>query len=339
MPGRKPRAAIHQRLADELKELDSRLGGLPSPEEADAIWNRIWYQEVHNSTALEGNTLVQKQVEVLLEQDKALGEKDLREYLEVKGYGKAAQWVYAQARQAGVDQPLMTIQEIRHLHSEQMKVVWETTPPDGALAGEAPGNWRQHEIAQFASGMTPPTHPFVPSLMLTWVAKVNNLRNSDPVPIAERVAALHAEFERIHPFLDGNGRAGRLLMNLMLIRLGYPPAIIEKKKRAAYLRALASADRGEPGALGELIARAVLANLTRFVMPAIAGEVRLLPLEALVRKDMTLSALRNAAQRGRLRAVAASNGVWRSSKRWVSEYAASRYAPLRGPRSRGPSDG
>jgi hypothetical protein len=333
MPGRKPRSAVHQRLADELAELDSRLGGLPSPEEADSIWNRIWYQEVHNSTALEGNTLVQKQVEVLLDQNIALGGKDLREYLEVRGYAKAAQWTYTQARRADSQQPLITLQEVRNLHHEQMKLVWDTTPPKDAVAEEAPGNWRRHEIAAFASGMKPPTHPLVPSLMDSWVKKVNDLRSQSPTPLGERIAALHAEFERIHPFLDGNGRAGRLLMNLTLIRLGYPPAIIEKKKRAAYLRGLAAADRGEPGALGELMARAVLANLTRFIMPAIAGEVRLLPLEALVRKDLTLSALRNAAQRGRLRAVLAPNGVWRSSKRWVSEYAASRYAPLRRPRT------
>jgi Uncharacterized conserved protein len=72
----------------------------------------------------------------------------------------------------------------------------------------------------------------------------------------------HAAFERIHPFIDGNGRVGRLLTNLLLVRLGYPPAIIQKRQRERYLKALAQADRSDAGPLGELIARAVIDNLT-----------------------------------------------------------------------------
>jgi len=330
--GRKPRAAVHERLEAELSELNERLGGLPAPEEAEAIWNRIWYQEAHASTALEGNTLVLRQVEVLLESGQAVGSRELRDYLEVKGYANAAQWVYTQARTRAADKRLLTIQEVRNLHNEQMKLVWEVAPHPDATPEEGPGNWRHHEIQKFKSGWAPPTHPLVASMVDTWVRKVDSLTTSTAIPVAERIASIHAEFERIHPFLDGNGRAGRLLMNLILVRLGYPPAIIAKRQRTAYLKGLAAADRGDAGQLGELLARAVLANLTTFVMPAVAGEVRLLALEALVRKDMTLSALRNAAQRGRLRAVRGHGGVWRSSKRWVSEYASTRYASLRGPR-------
>jgi len=57
-----------------------------SPGEADGIWRGIWLEEAHHSTAIEGNTLVLKQVEQLLEEGRAVGNKDLREYLEVRGY-------------------------------------------------------------------------------------------------------------------------------------------------------------------------------------------------------------------------------------------------------------
>lgn len=330
VPGRKPRAAIHARLNHEVRELRDRLGGLPTPEEADEIWTRIWHLEAHNSTALEGNTLVLWQVQQLLAENRAVGSKALKEYLEVRGYANAAQWVYGQSHRRDSAAPLVTIQEIRNLHHELMTPGWQVAPYPGAADAEAPGNWRRHDIEPFASGMTPPTFPLIGALIDDWVAAANQLPNEgESAPIAERVANLHAAFERIHPFLDGNGRAGRLLLNLLLVRMGYPPAVIEKRRRPQYLAALAAADRGDPGALGELVARAVLTSLMRFVMPAIAGEVKLLPLEALVRKDMSLSALRNAAQRGRLRGVKSPDGGWRSSKRWVSEYASSRYATLR----------
>ena len=94
-------------------------------------------------------------------------------------------------------------------------------------------------------------------------------------------------YERIHPFLDGNGRAGRLLLNLVLVRLGYAPAIIYTRDRTRYLAALRSGDRGDPGPLGEMLARAVLDNLYRFIVPAVAGPNRLVPLAALATPKMT----------------------------------------------------
>lgn len=96
--GRPSRRAIHERLAFGVEELRERLGGLPTPDEAEAIWTDIWYHEAHSSTALEGNTLVRKEVEILLNEGRAAGNKELKDYLEVTGYAEAARWVYAQAR-------------------------------------------------------------------------------------------------------------------------------------------------------------------------------------------------------------------------------------------------
>lgn len=93
------------------------------------------------------------------------------------------------------------------------------------------------------------------------------------------------------------GRMGRLVLNLLLVRLGYPPAIIYKGQRATYLAALRRADRGDAGALGELIARAILENLYRFVVPAVAGPARLVPLAALATPELGANALRAAAVR------------------------------------------
>ncbi len=129
----------------------------------------------------------------------------------------------------------------------------------------------------------------------------------------------------MQPFLDGNGRAGRLVLNLILVRVGYPPVVVFKRQRNAYLAAMRRADRDDFGALGELIARAMYDNLNRFIVPNVAGPARLVPLAALVDEHFTLPALRQAAQRGRLDAVQGADGVWRSSRKAVDAYRAARH--------------
>ena len=172
--------------------------------------------------------------------------------------------------------------------------------------------------------MTPPSWPLVPAEVDAWLARANAIEDQAD-RFVEDLADLHATFERIHPFLDGNGRTGRLVLNLILVRLGYPPAIIYKRDRSRYLAALRRADAGDPGTLGELLARSILDNLYRFVVPAVAGPARLVPLAALANDEISAAALRTAANRGRLQAVRGPDAEWRSSRNWVDEYLASRY--------------
>ena len=314
----------------------SRLGGLPSPTEAEGIWNDLWYQEAHHSTALEGNTLVLKQVRALLDEGRAVGDKELREYLEVSGYAAAARWVYGQALEPGdwATGSLVSIQEVRRVHHMTLTPVWQVAPHPEALAGEGPGSWREHDLLPFSAGMQPPLHPLVDAQMNGWIELADSLRGAMDEPLPERLARVHNGFERIHPFLDGNGRAGRLLLNLLLVRLGYPPAIIYKNQRTAYLSALQKADADDFGPLGELLARAITDNLHRFVVPAVAGPARLVPLESLANPGIgiTHNALRVAAHRGRLKAQKQPDGTWMSSQRWLDEYRETRYVRKRSER-------
>jgi Fic family protein len=325
--GRPSRAVVYERLAAEVSELRQRLGGLPRPTEAAEIWNSIWHHEAHHSTALEGNTLVLREVEQLLAQGRAVGNKQLKEYLEVRGYAEAAKWTYDQGLGGDdpIDTEILTLTEVRHVHRLTMTPVWEVEPHPQAYPTEGPGNWRQHDIHPFPGGMRPPDRTEVPARMRDWVDAICRI-TADPSPIPEVLAQRHAEFEQIHPFLDGNGRTGRLLLNLVLVRLGYPPAIVQKRERRRYLAALQKADGGDPGPLGEMLARAILDNLVRFVVPAVAGPLRLVPLEALRTQQVSAKALGMAASRGRLRAVRGDDGRWRSTRRWVDEYIAQRWA-------------
>ncbi len=325
-PGRPSRQDVYDRLDAAIAEVRDRLGGLPTPDQARAIWDELWVHEAHNSTAIEGNTLVLREVEQLLLEGRAVGDRQLADYLEVKGYADAARWVYGQALEPSAQGPdeLLTLTEVRRVHQMATGPVWDAAPHPDATPDESPGSFRKHDIHPFPGGMRPPRFALVEPTLRDWLDQVNAIPNSDRHPM-ELLAQAHVGFEQVHPFLDGNGRTGRLLLNLVLARLGYAPAIIQKRERPRYLDALRAADTGNTGPLAELIARTVLDNLYRFVVPALAGPARLVPLASLETPQISRVALRNAAQRGRLRAQRGDDGQWRSSRTWVDEYIAARY--------------
>lgn len=330
--GRPSRATVYARLDSAVTELRERLGGLPSPKEAKYVWSDIWHLEAHHSTALEGNTLVLREVEALLERGRTVGAKPLKEYLEVQGYGDAAQWVYGQALEPGdwATDGLVSVAEVRRIHEMLMGPVWQVAPHEEASRREGPGMFREHDIHPFDGGMTPPSWPLVPAKVQDWIDLVASLSDvmkepqSGTAPLPEVAAEVHSAFEQVHPFIDGNGRTGRLVLNLLLVRVGLPPVVILKQHRPAYLAALQKGDEGDHGPLGEILARAMYDNLNRFILPNVAGPARMVPLPALVDEDFTLAALRQAARRGRLDAVQASDGTWRSSRKAVEAYARTR---------------
>jgi len=321
--GRPSQASVYAAVDQGMAELN-RIGGLPGPDVTSEIWRDIWFEETHNSTAIEGNTLVLKEVRALLEEGRAVGDKELREYLEVKGYADAAEWVYSQANDVDMerDQPYLMLSELREIHRRVVSSVWDVAPPIDFLPGEGPGSFRLHDILPFTNGMTPAPFTDIHPRITDWLS-VANAEPATGLHLMEHIARIHADFERIHPFRDGNGRTGRLTMNLILVRRGYAPAIVYKRDRPRYMRALERTDQAEFGPLSELIARSVRDSLDRFLLPALAGPLQMLPLSALTRKDLSALALRRAAEKGRLQAQRRATG-WYSTKTWVDRYARSR---------------
>ena len=329
--GRLSRKAVYARFAGTIESL-ARYGGLPTPDEAKGLWDDFWHLEAHHSTAIEGNTLVLKEVEKLLEEGRAVGSKELKDYLEVLGYGEAANWVYRQAiaPDTWIHGNLVSLSEIRYIHTLTMSKVWDVYPHPSAYPSESPGNFREHDIMPFGGGMTPPAHPLIHTEVSSWIDRTNAFGKEiskgevalEDVP--ESIAEIHKELERIHPFLDGNGRTGRLVLNLILLRLGWPPAIILKNQRAKYLSALDKADKGDNSQLAELLCRAVI-NSAHHLIPSIAGPIKLVPLEALVDEDFSLPALRKAAVRGRLEAIKGRDGRYLSSRTAVKRYKDSKH--------------
>jgi Fic family protein len=326
--GRPSSEALFAQFA-KITETIKQYGGLPSLKQAADIWDNIWYVEAHNSTAIEGNTLVLSEVKALLRQNRSLGGKKIKEYMEVQGYANAAKWVYAQGKNPHMKHirgDIISLTEIRYIHTELMKLVWEIAPHPNALPNEKPGSFRHHDILPFSDGMTPPTHTIIPARLNAWLKQVNQrVKSLKPEEIPLFLASTHCDFEKIHPFLDGNGRTGRLILNLILVRLGYPPVIILKTRRNSYIKALEIADRGNCVSLAEIIARGVLDNIHRFILPKSVSITDRVSLQALVTKEISYEALRKAALRGRLVAEIGDDGMWYSTKNAVEVYQKSRY--------------
>jgi hypothetical protein len=322
--GRPSRQQVFESL-DQARDDLALIGGLPEPTVFQDVWADIWIEETHNSTAIEGNTLRRRQIQLLLENGVVSGSAhELKEWLEAKAYGEAARWTYHAAYEGGFDgHSGITESDIRRIHHIIVESIWVHFPPESLRDDESPGGYRTGEIEPLRAGLKPPPQSLIRSLMGDWIAEAN----SDPPAdchLIEHLAGLHAKFERIHPFPDGNGRAGRLVLSALLVQHGYPPAIIYKEERKRYLKRLERADYGDSAPLGELLARSVREGIYRFLMPNLAGPLSVVPLQGLADNEMSRSALVAAAQRGRLKANKYA-GAWYSTRQWVDEYKKSRH--------------
>lgn len=317
--GRPSLDRVLDKLATEVAVFHRDLGGFPTTIEANEIWKDIWLEETHHSTALEGNTLNSREIYKLVEQSTVTGNKEMRHYLEVQGYSLAAKWVYEEAVQAAKEQAYsLTKQHISHIHQLLMNLVWGAYPP---VSGDKPGQFRTGPTPRIrGSALKLPASSQVPSLLQDLLEEINAGPGSKSV--IEWAAIIHAKFEAIHPFIDGNGRTGRLLMNFLLILSGYPPAIIMKSQRPKYLRALEKAQGKQPdyAMLTELTARAVRDNLNKLMLPQLSKDEDLVPLSTLAEgTPYQPGYLRRLAQEGKLQSVKEGT-VWRSSKRWLRQY-------------------
>jgi len=219
-----------------------------TPAEVEAIREVFLVEHTYNSNAIEGNTLTLQETALVL-QGITIDRKPLKDHLEAVGYKEAFQYVEEIAKQ---DKPL-TDYEIKSIHS----LVLANRPEDK-------GTFRRVNV-RIAGAMTEPVQPYLIEPKVKEL--LEDYKNwAKTMHIVERVALFHLRFESIHPFIDGNGRTGRLLMNLQLIKEGLPAVNIRYSDRRSYYDAFDEYARmGSADAMTKLIGEALVARLRDMV--------------------------------------------------------------------------
>jgi len=174
-----------------------------------------------NTTSIEGNTITLKEAKSLLEEGMTPKNKTLREIYDLQNTEK----VFLHLLESEEE---MNHELIINLHAGLVENIDKRT------------GYRKEDIRVFKSNFDTTPGPYVLAdmkILLKWHDE--NKSKLHPLVLA---AAFHHKFEKIHPFMDGNGRTGRMLMNHILMQTGYPPLILHKRSRMEYLDALKKAD-------------------------------------------------------------------------------------------------
>jgi Fic family protein len=303
---------LEPRLLARLEAKKAQLDALrPLPQAAiHRLREHLIVEWIYNSNAIEGNTLTLRETKLILETGLTIGGKSLREHFEVLNHRDAIEYVESLVSEEGPVTPI----EVRRIHSLVLTHVDD----------QAAGQYRTLPVRIAGADHHPPESWLVPQLMSEWA---DWLASSalDLKPIL-RGALAHHRLVAIHPFIDGNGRTARLVMNLLLMRDGYPPAVIEAASRRQYYRTLARADAGDETPLVNFVGRAVERSLTlyleactpRTVPPAVEDEW--VPLrDAAQGTPYSQGYLSLLARRGRLEAVKRGRN-WYTSRRAVAAY-------------------
>ena len=181
-------------------------------------------QFTYNSNAIEGNTLTQSETELVLSKGITVGGKTLIEHLEVIGHKDAIDYVESLSQQ----KQALGEWEIKQIHNLILR----------KIAPEEAGKYRQLDVKAAGTNYLYPAHYLISQLMNDFINWLNSETAQNLHPV-EYATVAHYRFVSIHPFRDGNGRTGRLLMNLLLLRAGYPIVIISNQQQNNYINAIA----------------------------------------------------------------------------------------------------
>ena len=189
-------------------------------------WFRV--ELTYTSNAIEGNTLTRKETALVVEKGITVGGKSLIEHLEATNHAHALDWIKKQIK---LSSTTITEKNILYIHNIILK----------GINDEIAGYYRSVPVRISGAAVVLPNPRKVPQLMKEFIGWLQGTSDIHPVELA---AEAHYRLVTIHPFVDGNGRSARLLMNMILLMKGYPAAIIRKRDRLAYINSLEKAQLG-----------------------------------------------------------------------------------------------
>jgi len=205
---------------DKLKEKLDRYRPLPK-EVLKNLHEDLVLRWTYNSNAIEGNTLTLKETKVALE-GITIGGKTLIEHFEAINHKDAILFVEDLVKQ----KESLKEWDIKSIHS----LILKNIDKDNA------GKYRNVNVIISGAEHTPPDFLQVAKDMENFIVWCNG--EAEKLHPIERASRIHSEFVKIHPFIDGNGRTARLLMNLELMKSGFPPVVLTVENRLAYYEAL-----------------------------------------------------------------------------------------------------
>ena len=216
--------ALLKLVADKKLKLDS-LRPLP-PALVKNLQQWFAIEQTYTSNAIEGNTLTRNETALVVEKGITVSGKPLKDHLEAVNYTIALNFVN---NLVDKKRKALTVTDILNIH----RIILKSIDDDHA------GAFRKIAVRIAGSAVILPDPIKIPDLMNDFIRWLNKA-TGDPIIIASQA---HYRFVAIHPFVDGNGRTARLLMNLLLMQEGYPPAIIAPENRKSYLDALEKSDK------------------------------------------------------------------------------------------------
>ena len=246
-------------MADGLTSIAAKKARLDKlgPVSPEALANLEHYYDIeltYTSNAIEGNTLSAVETTLVIEKGITVSGKPLKDHLEAIDHYDAIRYVRELARHAApLTEIYVTESDVRNLH----KLVMQRSGPD--IAG------RYADLRRYVRTETGrhefPSPAEIPPLMGDFAAWLGTAADTP-----ETAFLAHRRLVEIHPFNDGNGRTARLLMNLVLIRGGYPPVAVRPEDRLEYIRGLQQAQaRQGTESFDELLCRRLDATLDEYL--------------------------------------------------------------------------
>lgn len=204
------------------------------------IYDQFVLSLTYNTNSIEGSTLTESETADILFRNKNIKGKGLIENLEAKNHQAALNFLFREIKKDFI----ITEEFILKMHSMLMN----------GIRNDA-GMYRRHGVRIVGSNVPTANYIRVPDLIKGVIDEINR----DDLDILDHVSVIHSKFEQIHPFSDGNGRIGRLIMTAMLLRKNLPLAIIKQETKNIYYRYLQKSQlEGDLSLLEDFVCEAVL---------------------------------------------------------------------------------